>query len=154
APTCVPKNSSKLLGRSASHRLQQTETKSDPYPARPEQGTLMPRRTFLRRALLPVAFLVACLVPHASLHSQQPAEATWTANGGLENADTRRLPGVGAAQGVSFRDGTVYLFGRVWDARPRVGDLREYTTYFAPTGRVVWLRRGGNPLLVHPTGLT
>ncbi len=64
------------------------------------------------------------------------------------------MPGLGAMQGVSFRDGKVYLFGDVWDAKPRVGVIREYTTNYEPTGRVVWLRRDGVPLMRHPTGLT
>jgi hypothetical protein len=52
------------------------------------------------------------------------------------------------------RDGRVYAYGDVFQAEPRVGVIREYTEQFEPTGRVVWLRRGGEPLIVHPTGLT
>ena len=37
---------------------------------------------------------------------------------------------------------------------PRVGVIREYTTDYVPTNRVIWLRKNGQPLLVHPTGLT
>jgi hypothetical protein len=42
----------------------------------------------------------------------------------------------------------------VWNAKPRVGVVRGYTREFEPTGRVIWLRKGGKPLLLHPTGLT
>jgi hypothetical protein len=62
--------------------------------------------------------------------------------------------GLGAVQGVVVRDGKVYAFGDVFQARPRVGVFREYTRALEPTGRVVWLRRGGKPLIVHPIGLT
>src|SRR5439155_552378 len=31
--------------------------------------------------------------------------------------------------------------------------IREYTADYKPTGRAVWLRKGGKPLLLHPTGL-
>jgi hypothetical protein len=57
-------------------------------------------------------------------------------------------------QGLTYHDGKVYLYGDVWDAKPRVGVVREYDADFQPTGRVVWLRRDGKPLLIHPTGLT
>jgi hypothetical protein len=81
-------------------------------------------------------------------------EGTWQANAIVENATTLTAEGLGAMQGVSFRDGMVYLYGDVWNANPRVGVIREYTTDYKPTGRVVWLRRAGQPLLLHPTGLT
>ena len=32
--------------------------------------------------------------------------------------------------------------------------IREYDLELKPTGRVVWLRRDGKPLVLHPTGLT
>jgi hypothetical protein len=51
-------------------------------------------------------------------------------------------------------DGKVYALGDVFQARPRVGVIREYTKELEPTGRAVWLRRGGKPLIFHPTGLT
>jgi hypothetical protein len=88
------------------------------------------------------------------LCSQPPPDAAWTANADLDRVNTRTMTGLGAVQGVSFRDDKVYLFGDVWDADPRVGVLREYTTDYEATGRVVWLRQGGKPLLRHPTGLT
>jgi hypothetical protein len=92
------------------------------------------------------------LVPR--LRSQAPPDRAWTANAELDNKRTLTRKGLGDMQGVSFRDGKVYLFGDVWDARPRVGVIREYTPDYAPTGRVVWLRRAGKPLILHPTGLT
>jgi hypothetical protein len=112
----------------------------------------MPRRHVLPKVGL--LCLAAILFPAARLHSQPPPDAAWTANADLERATKRTLPGLGAAQGVSFHGGKVYLYGDVWDARPRVGVIREYTADYEPTGRVVWLRKGGKPLLRHPTGLT
>jgi hypothetical protein len=64
------------------------------------------------------------------------------------------MPGLGAMQGVSFHDDKVYLYGDVWDADPRVGVIRECTRDYEATGRVVWLRRDGKPLIRHPAGLT
>jgi hypothetical protein len=83
-----------------------------------------------------------------------PAAPAWTADAALEGAEVRSVPGLGAMQGVSLRGGKVYLYGDVWDANPRVGVVREYTADYRPTGRVVWLRKNGKPLLRHPTGLT
>jgi hypothetical protein len=88
------------------------------------------------------------------LTAQPPPDASWTANADLAGKKTLTMPGLGAMQGVSFHDDKVYLYGDVWDAAPRVGVIREYTKDYEATGRVVWLRRDGKPLLVHPTGLT
>ena len=85
---------------------------------------------------------------------QPPPDATWTANAALDIDRSITDPGLGAVQGVVVRDGKIYAYGDVFRAEPRVGVIREYTERFEPTGRVVWLRRGGKPLIVHPTGLT
>ena len=106
---------------------------------------------------LPVLILLclfASLAPHSGLWAQAPADETWTANAELEKTQNLTMDGLGAMQGVSFHDGKVYLYGDVWDAKPRVGVIREYTTDYKPTGRTVWLRRHDKPLLCHPTGLT
>jgi hypothetical protein len=81
-------------------------------------------------------------------------DGTWESNAALEKTVARTVEGLGAMQGVSFYDGKVYLYGDVYDAKPRVGVIREYTTEYQATGRVVWLRKNDKPLLVHPTGLT
>jgi hypothetical protein len=86
--------------------------------------------------------------------SAQTPDAVWTSNATLQNVQKRTMEGLGAMQGVSFHDGRVYLYGDVWDAKPRVGVIREYTRDYEPTGRVVWLSRAGKPLIRHPTGLT
>ena len=57
-------------------------------------------------------------------------------------------------QGVCVRDGKIYAYGDVFLANPRVGVIREYDLELKPTGRAVWLRKGGKPLILHPTGLT
>lgn len=86
---------------------------------------------------------------------QEPAPAaTWPADTELTETTRLTMEGSGAVQGVSLRDGKVYLYGDVWDAKPRVGVIREYTSDYKPTGRVVWLRKDDRPLLRHPTGLT
>jgi hypothetical protein len=102
---------------------------------------------------LPTAGLLALLATPA-LHGQAPADASWQANAVLENSRSLTVEGLGAIQGVSFRDGKVYIYADVWNARPRVGAIREFNADYTPTGRVVWLRRDGKPLLLHPTGLT
>jgi hypothetical protein len=113
----------------------------------------MSRITAARGSLLLVLLLAWGFVPRP-LFAQPPPDATWVANADLEGAKTRTMGGLGAVQGVSFHDGKVYLYGDVWDARPRVGVIREYTRDYEPTGRVVWLRKGDRPLIRHPTGLT
>lgn len=90
----------------------------------------------------------------ARLLAEPPPDGVWEANAALEKSITRTVDGLGAMQGVSFHDGKVYLYGDVWDAKPRVGVIREYTTDYEPTGRIVWLRKDGKSLLLHPTGLT
>jgi len=77
-----------------------------------------------------------------------------TANATIEDQQVFSDPSLGDAQGVTVRDGKYYIYGDVTDAKPRVGVIREYDAQVKPTGRVVWLRRDGKPLLVHPTGLT
>lgn len=85
---------------------------------------------------------------------QPPPDATWTADAIVDAPRSVSDTGLGAAQGVAIRDGKVYAYGDVWNAAPRVGVIREYDLDLKPTGRVVWLRRDGKPLIVHPTGLT
>jgi hypothetical protein len=105
-----------------------------------------------RLAILPVTLLLALLAD--GMPAQPPPDASWEANAVLEKPTTRTIEGLGAVQGVSFRDGKIYLYGDVWNVKPRVGVIREFTVDYQSTGRVVWLRRGGKPLLIHPTGLT
>jgi hypothetical protein len=105
----------------------------------------------------PAALLLAGLLAWLAvlgLPAQPPPDGSWKANAILDSPTTLTVEGLGAMQGVSFRDGKVYLYGDVWDARPRVGVIREFTADYKPTGRAVWLRRAGKPLLLHPTGLT
>jgi hypothetical protein len=110
------------------------------------------RRANRRSAL---AAICVCVLISAGAQAQSPPpDATWTANADLEDTRTLTMDGLGAMQGVSFHDGKVYLYGDVWNAMPRVGVIREYTTDYSPTNRVIWLRKNGQPLLVHPTGLT
>lgn len=83
-----------------------------------------------------------------------PPDATWTADAVVEIERASTDVGLGAAQGVAVRDGKVYAYGDVHNAAPRVGVIREYDLDLKPTGRAVWLRKDGKPLIVHPTGLT
>ncbi len=106
-----------------------------------------------RPVVLALLLFPVVLAP-AGLRGEPPPDGVWEANAELEKSVVRTVEGLGAMQGVSFHDGKVYLYGDVWDAKPRVGVIREYTADYKPTGRVVWLRRDGKPLLLHPTGLT
>jgi hypothetical protein len=83
-----------------------------------------------------------------------PPDATWTADAVVDQASVVTEPGLGAGQGVAVRDGKVYAYGDVWSANPRVGLIREFDLDLKPTGREIWLRQGGKPLILHPTGLT
>jgi hypothetical protein len=83
-----------------------------------------------------------------------PPDSTWTADAAVDIERSITDLGLGAVQGVVVRDGFVYAYGDVAQAKPRVGVMREYNKQLEPTGRVVWLRRGNEPLIMHPTGLT
>lgn len=102
------------------------------------------------RRLSTLAFLLLALAP---LLADEP-DADWTSNADIAAAKRHTVPGLGAAQGASVHEGKLYLYGDVWDAKPRVGVVREYSLDLKPTGRVVWLTKGKKPLLLHPTGLT
>ena len=49
--------------------------------------------------------------------------------------------------------GRLDFYGDVYQAKPRVGIIREYTLDLKPTGRDIRLARHGKPVIVHPTGL-
>lgn len=110
----------------------------------------------LRRSTRPVAawLLVWSVLITQAAGEQPPPDATWVADATIDVAQSITDSGLGAVQGVVVRDGKIYAYGDVVQAEPRVGVIREYTKELEPTGRVVWLRRGGKPLITHPTGLT
>jgi hypothetical protein len=83
-----------------------------------------------------------------------PPDGTWMADAVVDQTLVVTDPMLGAGQGVAVRDGKLYAYGDVWAANPRVGVIREYRLDLTPTGRVVWLRKAGKPLVLHPTGLT
>jgi hypothetical protein len=83
-----------------------------------------------------------------------PPDGEWTANAMVAEPRTITDAGLGAVQGVVVRDGKVYAYGDVFSANPRVGVIREYDKELNASGRAVWLRRDGKPLILHPTGLT
>ena len=91
---------------------------------------------------------------HCQGRSQTPPpDGQWTADADL--SDSRLTDsGLGAVQGVAVRDGRLYAYGDLVQANPRIGVIREYDLELKATGRVVWLRRDGKPLILHPTGLT
>jgi len=118
-------------------------------------------RRFERRATWTRTIGRAVLLLAASAGATRPAvaqgpppDAAWTADATVESAETLSVPDLGAGQGIAVRDGKVYAYGDVWSASPRVGVIREYDLDLRPTGRAVWLRRDGKPLIIHPTGLT
>ena len=92
-------------------------------------------------------------LPSVAEH-KPPPDGTWTADAVIDQASAITDAKLGAGQGVAVRDGKVYAYGDVWSASPRVGVIREYEMDLKPTGREVWLRRAGKPLILHPTGLT
>ena len=101
------------------------------------------------------AWFIACTILLTGAAAQEPPpDATWTADAVVDVERSITDIGLGAVQGVVVRDNMVYAYGDVSRAEPRVGVIREYTMQLQPTGRVVWLRRGRAPLIVHPTGLT
>jgi hypothetical protein len=113
-----------------------------------------------RRWLLPLLLVAlspgnspAQQVPTAAQHVPPP-DGTWTLDAVVDRASTVTDPDLGAGQGVAVRDGKLYAYGDVWGANPRTGVIREYDLDLKPTGRAVWLRKGGKPLILHPTGLT
>jgi hypothetical protein len=97
--------------------------------------------------------LVRAEQPPAVIY-QAPPDGTWMADAVLDRVQMVTDDSLGAAQGIVLRDGKIYAYGDVYQAAPRVGVIREYDLDLKPTGRVVWLRRGGTPLIIHPTGLT
>ncbi len=102
-----------------------------------------------------IALFFACSVLVNSCTAQQPPpDATWVADATLDVERSITDMGLGAVQGVVVRDGKIYAYGDVFQSQPRVGVIREYDERLQSTGRVVWLRRAGKPLIVHPTGLT
>jgi hypothetical protein len=101
------------------------------------------------------AAILAGLALASPAGAQQPEpDGTWTADAAVEVGRSISDEGLGAVQGVVLRDGKVYAYGDVYQSRPRIGVIREYTRDLQPTGRAVWLRQGGKPLIFHPTGLT
>ena len=92
--------------------------------------------------------------PAAILKHQPPPDGTWTADAEVAESRTFTDSALGAAQGIAVRDGKVYAYGDVYRASPRMGVIREYDLDLRPTGREVKLGRAGQPLIIHPTGLT
>jgi hypothetical protein len=99
--------------------------------------------------------LLFCLALLGLSTAQQPApDAAWEADATVEVERSITDLGLGAVQGVVVRDGKIYAYGDVVQAKPRIGVIREYNDSLEPTGRAVWLRKDGKPLIIHPTGLT
>jgi hypothetical protein len=84
---------------------------------------------------------------------RRPGDADWKANATIEEMRTATDVQLGAAQGVSYRQNHLYFYGDVYQARPRVGIIREYTLDLKPTGRDIRLARHGRTVIQHPTGL-
>jgi hypothetical protein len=105
-----------------------------------------------RRHIQTAAFFLAFAT--TAFAQSPPPDAEWTADAALEQVRAVSDGTLGAAQGIAVRDGKIYAYGDLWSAKPRVGVIREYDLDLKPTGRAVWLRREGKPLILHPTGLT
>jgi hypothetical protein len=108
--------------------------------------------------LIAVRLATMCILSSATMLlaelPQKPPATTWASDCVLEGPKVLTMDGLGAMQGVTLHDGKVYLYGDCYDAKPRVGVIREYSADYRPTGRVIWLRDKDKPLLRHPTGLT
>jgi hypothetical protein len=123
------------------------------YPDR-KRALRLPARSSFVWLVASLLLVVCAAVAFRTAAQQPPPDAAWTSDAAMDVERSITDLELGAVQGVVVRDGKVYAYGDVYRAEPRVGVIREYTEQLEPTGRVVWLRRGGKPLIVHPTGLT
>jgi hypothetical protein len=92
--------------------------------------------------------LTASIAPAAS-----PDDGAWSANAQLTDIAEHTVSGLGAGQGIRYRNGHWYAYGDLYDHEPRVGIIRELGRDFRPTGRDILLMRAGEPIATHPTGL-
>ena len=107
------------------------------------------------RALIPVTLALAAVVLRADEPLKNHVASAWSSDSVLEDVKALTMEGLGAMQGVSFHEDKVYLYGDCYDVKPRVGVIREYSSNYEATGRVIWLRTNEEKtLLRHPTGLT
>jgi hypothetical protein len=83
-----------------------------------------------------------------------PPDSSWTSDATIEVSKTLTDLDLGAVQGIVTRDGKIYAYGDVVWASPRVGVIKEYDADLRATGRVIRLSKDGQPLILHPTGLT
>lgn len=111
-------------------------------------------RRWLAAALALAAFVGQSAERLTAAPPPAAVAASWPSDSALQGVKMLTVSGLGAAQGVSFHAGHVYLYGDCYDVKPRVGVIREYSQDFQPTGKVIWLRDKARPLLRHPTGLT
>jgi len=107
-----------------------------------------------KRTSIAISALAQLLFATTLLAQAPPPDGTWTADAAIEQSKTYSISDLGDAQGIVVRDGKIYICGDVNTAKPRIGAIREYDLEMKPTGRVVWLRKDGKPLILHPTGLT
>jgi hypothetical protein len=94
------------------------------------------------------------LATSTSVAQSPPPDGTWTTDAVVEVTRAVTDMDLGAVQGIVVRDGKIYAYGDVVFAKPRVGVIKEYELDLKPTGRSVRLTRSGQPLIIHPTGLT
>ena len=106
-----------------------------------------------RRLDLPLGLILAVLAAGRAGAQEIPLDSSWTADAAIDRTAAITDLGLGAVQGVAVRDGKIYAYGDVVFAKPRIGVIREYDLELKATGRVVWLQKGGKPLILHPTGL-
>src|SRR5262249_53582176 len=107
-----------------------------------------------RRPALTILIAWAALMLSSARAQVPPPDGAWEADAVVEEPRTITDTGLGAVQGVAVGGGRIYAYGDVYSEKPRVGVMREYDFELRPTGRVVWLRKDGAPLILHPTGLT
>jgi hypothetical protein len=109
-----------------------------------------------RSVIVGLAICLTLAGSHRAWSQQAPtaAEAHWTANAEVRRIRTIVDREVGAGQGVSRFGEKLYVYGDLVFARPRIGVIKEFDLGLQPTGRLVRLTRGGQSLILHPTGLT
>jgi hypothetical protein len=87
------------------------------------------------------------------LAQQNNASKEACKNINVEFDSTQTVKGVGAAQGVEWRDDTIYIYGDGED-NGKIRLFNALNNHIEYTGKQLNLTKNGSDLLSHPTGLT
>jgi hypothetical protein len=111
----------------------------------------------VKHLLLTGSIALACAISCPAIDwtlAESSGTDAWPANSELVGARASTITGLGDIQGVSILNGRWFLYGDVLVASSHIGLIHEYSCRLKSTGREIWLRAGGQPVLHHPTGLT